>query len=141
MWKNKLYEIITEHWSKITTIGIFSCVIIMIIMIKTYMNYSAIIDEITRVNADIEQINEEIAYSENFYKAYLDSEYAPYFLAHKNNTLFYNEMIIRFIDPYATENESSEGNTDTTTPTSYSGVSVMTPQQSRQNFIKSKINN
>lgn len=109
-------------------------------MIKTYMNYSAIIDEITRVNADIEQINEEIAYSENFYKAYLDSEYAPYFLAHKNNTLFYNEMIIRFIDPYDTENTPTEGNTDTTTPTSYSGVSVMTPQQSRQNFIKSKIN-
>lgn len=86
----------------------------MIITVKTYINYSAIIDEIDRVQNDIESVNEEIAYSENFYKAYLDSEYAPYFLAHKNNVLFYNEMIIRFTNPYENTNTEDES-TNTTT--------------------------
>jgi len=107
------------------------------------MNYSTIIQEIARVKTDIEQINEEIAYSENFYKAYLDSEYAPYFLAHKNNTLFYNEMIIRFNEPYDDKNTNADKepeNTKKDTITSYTWVTTMTPQQSRQHFIKSKIN-
>ena len=90
----------------------------MMITIKTYMNSNAIIEEIARVQTDIEQINEEIAYSENFYKAYLDSEYAPYFLAHKNNTLFYNEMIIRFTSPYDKDTET-QGEENTTSATSY----------------------
>lgn len=103
------------------------------------MNYNAIIEEITRVQTDIEQINESIAYSENFYKAYLDSEFAPYFLAHKNNALFYNEMIIRFTSPYDKESENQEEN-NTTNNTIYTWTATMTPQQSRQYFIKSKIN-
>lgn len=139
MWKNKVYQIISEYWNKIINIWIVVFVIIMIIAIKTYINYNTIVEAIDKVNTDIELTNREIAYSENFYKKYLDSEYAPYFLAHKNNTLFYNEMIIRFTN---SNNIGTETEDDSKiTATSYTWITTMTPQQSRQNFIKSKINN
>jgi ASC-1-like (ASCH) protein len=60
----------------------------MLIAVKTYVNYSAIIDEIENVNNNINSVEQEIAYAENFYSKYLDSEYSMYFLSHKNNILF-----------------------------------------------------
>lgn len=98
-----------------------------------------IIEEIDKVQSDIELTNEEIAYSNNFYKAYLDSEYAPYFLAHKNNALFYNEMIIRFTDPYTNKQEDNITSTSDWAVSSWADIS--TPQKAWQYFIKSKINN
>lgn len=101
------------------------------------MNYSSIIQEITKVNSDIESIKLEIAYSKNFYEKYLDSEYASYFLAHKNNTLFYNESIIRLIAPDA-ENTGSIitwNNIQIPIDTDYS-----TPREAWKEFIKSKLN-
>jgi hypothetical protein len=60
----------------------------MIMAIKAYTNYGAIIDEEEKVKTEISNTEEEIAYSENFYKKYLDSDFSAYFLAHKNNSLF-----------------------------------------------------
>jgi outer membrane protein assembly factor BamD (BamD/ComL family) len=60
----------------------------MIIATKTYLNYNTIIEAIDSVKHDIKYVEDEIAYSQNFLEEYLDSEYADYFLAHKNNVLF-----------------------------------------------------
>jgi hypothetical protein len=60
----------------------------MIIATKTYINYNTIIEAIDKVKYDIKYVEDEIAYSKNFLEKYLDSEYADYFLAHKNNVLF-----------------------------------------------------
>ncbi len=138
MWKDKLYKIITEYWSKIKTIWIILVLFFMIIAIKTYMNYSLIIQEITKVNSDIENINLEITYSKNFYEKYLDSDYAPYFLAHKNNTLFYNESIIRLIAPDTENSWAIISGNDIQIPTNEN--SSITPRDARKEFIKSKLN-
>jgi len=60
----------------------------MIVATRTYINYSIIKEAIEKVQLDIKNVEEEIAYSEKFLKPYLDSEFAEYFLAHKNNILF-----------------------------------------------------
>ena len=67
----------------------------MLIAIKTYVNYSTIVDEIENVNNNINAVEQEIAYAEKFYSKYLDSEYSMYFLSHKNNILFDLEYIIK----------------------------------------------
>jgi len=104
----------------------------MIMAVRTYINYTTIKDTITNVEIEIEKTEEEIAYTENFLKPYLDSEYADYFLAHKNNILFYWEYIIRFESPkeIKPEEEKEENNNI-----------INTPQKSRKHFIESKINN
>ena len=99
---------------------------------KTYVNYSAIVEEIENVNNSISAVEQEIAYAENFYSKYLDSEYSMYFLSHKNNILFDGEYIIKIsTNPKEIENQDNENDKEN---------QHETPQESRQRFIKSKIN-
>jgi len=104
----------------------------MLIAVKTYVNYSAIIDEIENVNNNINAVEQEIAYAENFYSKYLDSYYSMYFLSHKNNVLFDWEYIIKISNtPKEVENQNNENKWKS---------NKETPQESRQRFIKSKLN-
>lgn len=132
MRKEKLHKIITRHWNKIKIIWWVFAIIIMLLAIKTYVNYSTITDEIEKVNNNINATKQEIAYTENFYSKYLDSDYAMYFLSHKNNILFDWEYIIKI----STTPKEIENNINTRT----GNESKQTPQESRQHFIKSKIN-
>ncbi len=107
-------------------------IIAMIMAVRTYINYTTIKDAIINVELEIENAEEEIAYTNKFLKPYLDSEYADYFLAHKNNILFYGEYIVRFeaakeIKP----EEELEENWNI----------IDTPQKSRIHFLKAKLNN
>lgn len=128
MRKIKLNQIITDHGNKIKFAGIFIFIVAMLISIKTYTNYHTIIEAIEDVNVNIKNIEDEIAYSNNFLKAYLDSEYADYFLAHKSNILFNWERIIRFLAPIEEKEELSQKDPKL----------IQTPQESWQHFIKSK---
>ena len=132
MRKEYIQKIVTRHWNKIKVFWWVFAIIVMLIAIKTYINYSAIIDEIKKVNDNINNKEQEIAYAENFYTKYLDSEYSMYFLSHKNNILFDGEYIIKI----STSEKPIEENTDTKPEWD----SHETPQDSRQHFIKSKIN-
>lgn len=132
MRKEELHKIVTRHWNKIKVIWWVFAIIIMLLAIKTYVNYSAITDEIGKVNNDINATKQEIAYTEKFYSKYLDSDYAMYFLSHKNNILFDWEYIIKIsTTPKETENNTEKRSSNETHET---------PQESRIRFIKSKIN-
>ena len=132
MRKEELHKIVTRHWNKIEIIwGVFA-IIIMLLAIKTYVNYTTITYEIEKVNNDINATKQEIAYTENFYSKYLDSDYAMYFLSHKNNILFDWEYIIKI----STTPKEIEDNTWKKPENEINE----TPQQSRNRFIKSKIN-
>ena len=132
MRKEKLHKIITKHWNKIKIIWWVFAIVVMLIAIKTYVNYSTIVDEIKNVNNNINAVEQEIAYAENFYSKYLDSEYSMYFLSHKNNILFDWEYIIKIsTTPKEVENQNNENKEKD---------HHETPQESRQRFIKSKIN-
>lgn len=52
--------------------------------IQAYINNQTIDTSIDTVRYDIDEINQEIAYLNNFYQQYLQTEYAPYFLGHEN---------------------------------------------------------
>lgn len=132
MRKEYIQRIVTRHWNKIKVFWWIFAIIVMLIAVKTYVNYSAIIDEIENVNNNINSVEQEIAYAENFYSKYLDSEYSMYFLSHKNNILFDWEYIIK-ISTTPKEDDSENINDDWKSQRE-------TPQESRQRFIKSKIN-
>lgn len=132
MRKDYIQKIITKHWNKIKVFWWIIAIVVMLIAVKTYVNYSEIIDEIKKVNNSINDTKQEIAYSENFYSKYLDSEYSMYFLSHKNNILFDWEYIIKIsTTPKEIENNDDENEKED---------HHETPQESRQRFIKSKIN-
>lgn len=130
MRKEKYIKIISQHWNKIKIIWIIWAVLAMIFAARTYINYNTIIEAINNVNNNINTVEDEIAYSNNFLKYYLDSEYSDYFLAHKNNILFNWEFIIKFQAP-SEEKIREQENKDKNI--------IQTPQESRQHFIKSKI--
>lgn len=132
MPSNKLSKIILKHWNKIKFAWIFLSIIVMIIAIRTYINYNTIIEAIQKVKYDIKMVEDEIAYSNNFLTHYLDSEYSDYFLAHKSNILFNWEFIIRFQSP-SQEEEKNNNNT-------WNMNTIQTPQEARKHFIRSKIN-
>ncbi|HOG15487.1 MAG TPA: hypothetical protein PK674_02765 [Candidatus Absconditabacterales bacterium] len=130
MRKEKYIKIIGKHGNTIKIISTLLTILAMIVAARTYITYNSIIEAINNVNHNIRAVEDEIAYSNNFLKYYLDSEYSDYFLAHKNNILFNGEFIIKFQAPL--ENEKEEKNIENKNI-------IQTPQESRQHFIKSKI--
>lgn len=132
MRKEYIQKIVTRHWNKIKVFWWIFAIIVMLIAVKTYVNYSAIVDEIENVNNNINAVEQEIAYAENFYSKYLDSEYSMYFLSHKNNILFDGEYIIKIsTTPKETNNQDNENKEKD---------QHETPQESRHRFVKSKLN-
>lgn len=129
MIKDKLAKFILSHWNKLKILWTIFALIAMIVATKTYINYSSITEAIDKVKYDIKYVEDEIAYSENFLEKYLDSDYADYFLAHKNNVLFDWEYIIRFQAPQEEKTDKKEpGNSNL----------IETPKQSWKHFINSK---
>ncbi len=132
MRKEELYKIIWKHGSLIKILWTVFAIISMIMAIRTYINYTTIQDAIINVEFNIDYAQEEIEYTNKFLKRYLDSEYADYFLAHKNNILFQWEYIIKFDSPK--ENKIKEDTVEE------NDNIIDSPQESRHHFIKSKLN-
>lgn len=132
MRKDDLSKIISKYWNIIKILGTFLAIIAMIIAIRTYINYTTIQDAIIKVNMDIENAKEEIDYTNKFLKKYLDSDFADYFLAHKNNILFQWEYIIKFDAPQKKLQQKNKKKQNENI--------IDSPQKSRKHFIKAKIN-
>lgn len=132
MRKEYIQRIVTRHWNKIKVFWWIFAIVVMLVAVKTYVNYSEIVNEIDNVNKNINAVEQEIAYAEKFYSKYLDSDYSMYFLSHKNNVLFDGEYIIKIsTTPKESENENHNDNEKNNRET---------PQESRKRFIQSKIN-
>lgn len=132
MRKEYIQRIVTRHWNKIKVFWWIFAMVVMLVAVKTYVNYSEIVNEIDNVNKNINAVEQEIAYAEKFYSKYLDSDYSMYFLSHKNNVLFDGEYIIKIsTTPKESENENHNDNEKNHRET---------PQESRKRFIQSKIN-
>lgn len=132
MRKEYIQKMVTRHWNKIKVFWWIFAIVVMLVAVKTYVNYSEIVNEIDNVNKNINAVEQEIAYAEKFYSKYLDSDYSMYFLSHKNNVLFDGEYIIKIsTTPKESENENHNDNEKNQRET---------PQESRKRFIQSKIN-
>lgn len=125
-------EIIEKNASLIKYGWIAVGVLATIISTRTYLNYVSIQTAIEDVNTNITNIEEETAYTENFLLAYLESEYADYFLSHENNILFKGESIVKF---KSWTGDIEEATWDTSLP---KDKPATTPQQSRKEFLKEK---
>ena len=132
MRKDYIQKIVTRHWNKIKVFWWAIAIIVMLVAVKTYVNYSTIVNEIDSVNKNIAAVEQEIAYAENFYSKYLDSDYSMYFLSHKNNILFDWEYIIKISTPEISYEDKGQENKKNELNES--------PQEAWQRFIKSKIN-
>lgn len=106
----QILQIIENYGTAIKYTLIVLIPILFILDAKTYINYMTIQDSITNVKEEIKLLDEEIAYNENFLDPYLDSDYAIYFLSHKNNILFDGEYIIKFEEEIAIEEEKKQKN-------------------------------
>lgn len=83
-----------KHTTQIKYGLVIVWVFAMIYLIKALINYQTILDSTTTVMNEIEQTKQHTDFINNFLHPYLESDYAPYFLAHENNQLFPGEKII-----------------------------------------------
>ncbi|MDR2541715.1 MAG: hypothetical protein LBD11_08505 [Candidatus Peribacteria bacterium] len=70
--------------------------LVMILAIRTIINYQTIIDTTDSVKRRTATVQNAMEYAQNFQAKYLASEYGHLFLAHDNNSLFRGEKIISF---------------------------------------------
>lgn len=63
--------------------------------LQAWVNLKSIDSSIVQTKEEVIDLEEHTAYLEKFYKPYLESEYAPYFLWHENGSLWQNEYIVR----------------------------------------------
>lgn len=106
---------------------------LVIIAVKTYINFITIKNTIQSTNIEIRKTEEKIAFTENFLLNYLDSEYSSYFLAHENNNLFDWEYIIQLKSEQKQEIPED-------IPVK-SDKLIQTPQESWQKYLKEKFSN
>ena len=92
----QLKSILNTYWTKIKYGLRVVFFITMIIAIRTYVNYLAVVDSIETVDARTASVQNEMDYAQNFQKKYLASDYWYLFLAHDNSLIFDLEEIILF---------------------------------------------
>ena len=107
----------------------------MVIAIKAVVNYQTIISSIDHVQENIRRTKEHTDYINNFLTPYLNSEYAPYFLAHENNQLLPGETIIKIVVVHSGSIEQLSW-TQAAVSTGYRDrISPPTPAQSWKKFV------
>jgi len=72
---------------------------------------------------------------EKFYKGYLESDYASFFLGHENGTIYLEERIVRL--SYQVPQE--KGEIILPTQSEIAPITISTPQQARNHFVKNKL--
>ncbi len=103
--------------------------------IQVYVNNIGIDAQIAQVKKDIIDLEEESAFMEKFYKWYLESDYAWYFLGHENGTIYLEEKIVRLAYPVP----QAENKVVLPTPSEIAPITISTPQQARNHFIKTRL--
>ncbi|MDR0650809.1 MAG: hypothetical protein LBG59_05415 [Candidatus Peribacteria bacterium] len=91
-----LKHLIDTYGSRIKYLLFGILIFVMLVAIRTYINYVTIVDTTTSVRKRNAFIQNEADYAKNFQMKYLSSEYGHLFLAHDNNVIFRGESIISF---------------------------------------------
>ncbi len=103
--------------------------------IQVYVNNLGIDEQITQVKKDIVNLEEENAFMDKFYKGYLQSEYASFFLGHENGTIYPEEKIVRL----SYQNELDKGESLLPEIAEKAPITISTPQEARNHFIQTKL--
>jgi hypothetical protein len=98
--------------------------------IQAYMNHKNLTASISDVKENIRSMKENNAYIQQFYLAYLASEYAPYFYGHENGLLYQDEQAIRFTHRLQAPQERLTLPKQEETP-----LHLTSPKASREHFL------
>lgn len=133
---NQFKSIVLRYPSQLKYGLIFINIFVILMSVRMYINYVSIEDAIQDTINQSAQWKLELAYSENFLINYEKSQYAKYFLQHKNNILSRWEFIVRFeqIPTKITKPEEQTPTDDFST-----NASLQTPTQSRNSFLANKL--
>lgn len=131
-------KFIRNNTQKIKYIGLLIFFLSVIITTKTYINYLTIQETIQKTQIEINTKNNEIAFTENFYLPYQNSEYRDFFFSHKNNILFWKEKIIKLEFINNQNNNDNENKTKNKESEINNKKNKISPQEARNNFIKEK---
>lgn len=124
-----LKQIIKKYGTSLKRFLAIASIFWMIIATQTYINYYTIIENTTLVQAQAQNVLDEISYFNNFQLKYLNSEHAQKILAHENNILTYGEALISFQEaPIQTTGEIAELNQE-----------KLTPRAERKQFFSEKL--
>ena len=113
-------------------------IIIILVSVRMYINYTTIEDAIQDTINQSQQKTLELAFSENFLLNYEKSEYAKYFLQHENNILGNNEFIVKF-EQMPQKTTQSEADAQETISTYDKKNYIKSSQESWNRFIAEKI--
>jgi hypothetical protein len=109
---------------------------LMIMSIRTYVNYSSILLSIDNVKHQITQLDKEIAFLEHIERPFLNSPYALEFLAHESNKLLPRERFVQLLDEAPSEYLSTwETRDDDIVKTIGSGIIYSSSQQARREYL------
>ncbi|MDD2537066.1 MAG: hypothetical protein PHU61_01090 [Candidatus Absconditabacteria bacterium] len=136
-------DFLITYGSRIKYVLSFVFIIVMLLAIRTYTNYTIIISTTNNVDEKSRITQQELDYAQNFESKYLASEYGHLFLAHDNNVIFWGESIVSF---------TSGTGTTTVEPMTLSHIpdrqtqleedkKMLTPVESWNLFIKEKLAN
>lgn len=103
--------------------------------IQVYVNNISIDNQIEKVQQDIIDLEEERAFMDKFYKGYLTSDYASFFLGHENGTIYPSERIVRLAYQVPTEAK----NTFLPELDDRAPFTISTPQEARNHFIQTRL--
>ena len=129
------YPTHVKYW--LLVISIF----VMIVAIKNYLNYDNILYEIDLVKMNTDRTQQQILFTEKFLVPYLWSSYADYFLAHENSILYAKEDVVKF--EFVDRNKDADllsWNSQTWKKEKNQSWSTLSPKESWNEFIKSKLN-
>ena len=139
----QLKSLLNTYWTKIKYALWVLLFIVMIIAIRTYVNYLTVVNSIESVDALATSVQNEMDYTQNFQKKYLASDYGYLFLAHDNSMVFRWEEIILFKSSW--DVVETWFNTDLThipyRPTEEEQRKSMEPMKAWNLFLKETFNN
>ncbi len=92
----KIYALLRKYPNRIKYGLLVASVFIMVLAIRTYINYVSIEEAIAHAIVQKQIKTDELYFTQNFLVSYEASDYASYFLQHENNMLLRNEFIIKF---------------------------------------------
>ena len=137
----QIKHVLIAYGTKIKYVLGIVLLFVMIVAIRTYINYVAIIDTTDAVNRRSASVENEMNFAQYFHSKYLESEYGHLFLAHDNNAIFWGESLISF--------KTSGDETSTTTfalnhipdrrDTIEQVMKNLTPPEAWQQFIRERI--
>jgi len=92
----QIKHLIDAYGTRVKYLLFVVLIFVMLLAIRTYINYVTIIDTTSSVQKKTALVQNEMDYAQQFQSRYLASEYGHLFLAHDNNAIFRGESIISF---------------------------------------------